>query len=701
MLKKSRLTDLLPLSVVLAHFLAAPALAEDHPAPNNDLLALPIEELLGASVISASRTLTPVDKAPSVMTVITAEQIRRQGLRTLNEVLQRVPGFVTVPNTPALLVANRGVIQDQNVNYLLLIDGHAQNNITVYGFFNQIMYPFLENVERIEIIRGPGSTLWGADALSGIIHIITKDGGKEDNGTKKAGSFRLGFDHTYPENRRAMNLQYAKNFGDGKDVIFSYTGADSHGETPELTAVNRNHVPVLPGQPVRLDPYHDYPYSYDMQLKSNIGGFSILARQTEQTGFHGGTAKRPLDANTLRTYQQSSLEVAYKNYFSNLFNLGSRIFYDAIDLTDDQRQLSNIQKWIHERGLGFELINRADLGKLKLLSGIRSVRKEVEEGWQQGYNGPRRPFAHPGGTDLTNAFFSEGTYIPSDELRFVLGARWDHNNLRDKGTAFLPRAAAIYTPGEHWMFKYMYNTGIMRPTLVYSYDEPVTTGTRYGAHLSQLTKTHDIQVGYTTPSLKLTGTIYYSTLENFITFASQIPVPNSTDVILYANMAPIHSRGIELEGSYKLNDSINFYGNLSRSHARFASGDLHTPFGTFTMTDRANVFLADRRVVGVPQTIYNIGANIGLSESLSLNLHVNGWADADVRWLNASSDTRNLGPQSFLDFNILCRNCLAKDFDLSFYGKNVFDNKAGAPGLINLVYFTYGRVLGLHATLKF
>lgn len=694
------------LLLVFAQLIPFPALAQMPPPLASELLALPIEELLNASVVSASRLLTSIDKAPSVMTVVTAEQIKRQGLRTLNDVLQRTPGFVTVPNTPALLIANRGVIQDQNVNYLLLIDGHVQNNITVYGFFNQIMYPFLENVERIEIVRGPGSTLWGSDALSGIIHIITKDGSKEDNGLKKEGTFRIGVDHTQTENRKVLNLQYAKDFGQGRDLLFSYTGADSNGNTPEILGRDRNHVPVPPGGAMRTDPYHVYPYSYDMQLKSNLGGFTVLARQTEQLGYHGQTARPPLDINTLRTYQQSYVEVAYKNYFSNLFEIESRIFYDTIKLTDDQRQLSNFQNWIDERGWGFELLNRSDLGKLKLLAGMRSVRKNVEPGWQQRYGAAPTSFAHAGGTDVTNAFFGEGTYIQSDALRFILGARWDQNNLREDKSHILPRTAIVYTPGQNWMFKYMYNTGIMRPTLLYSFDERGAVsgggaaGMNYGSHLSQLSRTHDFQIGYTTPTLKLTGTVYDSTIENFITFAFN-PIPGTSDAIRYANMAPIHSKGIELEGVYKLNEQINVYGNFSRSHARFTGNELHTNYGVFLTSYRGNVMQTDGRFVGVPQTIYNLGVNIDFNESISLNTHIRGWSDGNVRWIDASSATTKLGPEHFLDFNLLCRNCPSKNLDLSFYGKNVLNNKANAPGLINHVYTTYGRVVGIYATLKF
>jgi len=663
-----------------------------------------IEQLTQLKVFSASRESTSLSEAPSVVTVFTAEQIKQQGLITLNEVLKRTPGFYTLPNAPSYLVANRGILQDQNVNYLLLIDGHIQNNITAYGFFNQIMYPFLSNVERIEIIRGPGSTLWGSDALSGIIHIITKDAADTTDGSVAGARLISSVDFDLPERRRMVNLQYLNDFGADRDLSFSYTASDSNGVAHPITGVANNHVPEQP-VPLTLDPFHIYPLSYDAQLKARWGDVSLLARVTAQDAYRGGIVLLPLQANNHRMYKQRSLEVAYKKNISSLINLESRIFYDSINLIDDQKSYDYMDELIHERGFGAEVLNRSEMQDIKLLSGVRYVKRTMPAGWG-AYNGqPREAYAHAAGTDVTTAIFFDASYLYSNALKLDAGVRYDKNSLRDLQAAVLPRMAALYHPSESWFFKYMYNTGIMRPTMVYGFNEqanfaPFNGGILYGANVSQRSRTHDLQWGLTGDVLTLTATLYLMRIDNFITFSLN-PLPGGPDYTRYVNMAPIHSRGVEFDVTYKPSQLLNFYGNLSTSAARFSSGEVHSRNGQFLTNDQADVMLSDGRLAGVPQIIANAGVNLQMTPALSLNLHISGWADAKVRWNAGSSATRDLGPQVFADANLYCRRCWPGKIDLAAYVKNLNNNMAPSPGAQNNVFLNYGRVFGVSASYHF
>ena len=109
------------------------------------------------------------------MSVITARDIERSGYRTVYDVLARVPGFFPSAQATWKLVGTRGLVADGNDHILLLIDGHPQNSIIAHGFQQQDQMPALEKVERIEIIRGPGSVLWGTSAAHAIINVVTKD----------------------------------------------------------------------------------------------------------------------------------------------------------------------------------------------------------------------------------------------------------------------------------------------------------------------------------------------------------------------------------------------------------------------------------------------------------------------------------------------------------------------------------------------
>jgi iron complex outermembrane receptor protein len=172
--------------LMLCHlWLAGGARAED-PL----LLMLSGDEQL---VSIATGTPQPVSKAPSVATVITAEDIKATGATELSEVLETVPGLHVSRNgflwRP--LYAIRGILTQFNPEVLLLINGIPITN-GFYGNRGQEIGGIpIEHVSRIEVIRGPGSALYGAEAVSGVINIITKTS-NEINGTEsglRAGSF--------------------------------------------------------------------------------------------------------------------------------------------------------------------------------------------------------------------------------------------------------------------------------------------------------------------------------------------------------------------------------------------------------------------------------------------------------------------------------------------------------------------------------
>ena len=148
-------------------------------------------------VTIATRHETPVGKAPSIVTVITAEEIKNLGYRTFVEVLRTVPGFeikkggnvgTTLPNARGLHFA--GQIR-------LMLDGHLVNNpFRGEAFANFDNFP-VENIKRIEIIRGPGSAVYGENAFSAVINIVTFDA-KDINGCKVSSGY--GSFDTYDEN---------------------------------------------------------------------------------------------------------------------------------------------------------------------------------------------------------------------------------------------------------------------------------------------------------------------------------------------------------------------------------------------------------------------------------------------------------------------------------------------------------------------
>ena len=164
--------------LVLTAWMATVARAEDagHPsAPGRDLSDLSLEELVNIQVTSVSKKQTDLFRSPAAVYVITQEDIRRSGLNSIPELLRMVPGLdVARIDASHWAIGARG-FNDQYANKLLvLIDGRSVYSPEFAGVYWSVQDMPLEDIERIEVIRGPGATLWGANAVNGVINIITK-----------------------------------------------------------------------------------------------------------------------------------------------------------------------------------------------------------------------------------------------------------------------------------------------------------------------------------------------------------------------------------------------------------------------------------------------------------------------------------------------------------------------------------------------
>lgn len=200
-----------------------------------DPIGFSLEQLLteeAVEVISASRFVQKASAAPSAVSVLRSEDFRAYGWRTLAEALNSVRGFLTTNSHEYTSAAVRGFATpgDYNTRLLLMIDGIRSNgNVYDQALLGQEFPLDLDLVERIEIVRGPGSMVYGGNAFFGVINVITK-AGKNMAGLEvaaAAGSFGA----------RDARLSYGRQLDNGADVLLSASGLSSHGQAvvfPEL-----------------------------------------------------------------------------------------------------------------------------------------------------------------------------------------------------------------------------------------------------------------------------------------------------------------------------------------------------------------------------------------------------------------------------------------------------------------------------------
>ncbi|MCP4693282.1 MAG: TonB-dependent receptor plug domain-containing protein, partial [Desulfobacterales bacterium] len=189
------------------------------PKTVDEMFEVSFEELMELEVSVATRFSMASEETPAIVSVVTAEEIRNMGARDMIDILRMVPGFdlVHMIQRPIHQGVVRGISPGNFDNSIvILMNGHALGAGSYGGspgyFFDSIP---VANIEKIEIIRGPGSALYGSDAFNGVVNIITKKGGDEPSRLSvKAGSFNT--------------WKYEGEFSYAKNDLKAYLYADYH-----------------------------------------------------------------------------------------------------------------------------------------------------------------------------------------------------------------------------------------------------------------------------------------------------------------------------------------------------------------------------------------------------------------------------------------------------------------------------------------
>jgi len=194
------------------------------------LKQLSLEQLGNLSVTTATKEPEPLRKVPSAIYVITQEDIRRSGATSLPEVLRLTPGVeVAQVDSDHWSVAIRGFGAVLASKLLVLIDGRSVYTPLFAGVYWEVQATPLEDIDRIEVIRGPGGTIWGANAVNGIINIITKSAKDTHGSMVSVGGGSV--------DQATASYRYGGGNGHGLDYRFYVMG---FSRSPEFHADGRN-----------------------------------------------------------------------------------------------------------------------------------------------------------------------------------------------------------------------------------------------------------------------------------------------------------------------------------------------------------------------------------------------------------------------------------------------------------------------------
>lgn len=214
----------LSLALLAASGSAFAQVAADQPAQGEDLTAMNIEDLMNIKVTSVSKTEEKLSRTASAVFVIGPEDIRESGALNIPDLLRMVPGVdVAQLSSNTWAISVRGFNNRFSNKLLVLLDGRAVYTATIGGVFWDVLDVPLEDIERIEVIRGPGGSVWGANAVDGVINIITSKAGETHGGLVTAGGGNL--------DQGFGTVQYGGNLADKTDYRV-YTKYQNNDHTP-------------------------------------------------------------------------------------------------------------------------------------------------------------------------------------------------------------------------------------------------------------------------------------------------------------------------------------------------------------------------------------------------------------------------------------------------------------------------------------
>lgn len=194
----------------------------------DDLKALPIGELSSLEVGIASKIPSKINETPAAVYVLTAENLRRSGARNVPEALRMVPGLnVAAVSGNSWAINSRGFNETFANKFLVLLDGRSLYSNTFGGVYWDMQDVRMEDVERIEVIRGPGSAVWGANAMNGVINIIMRSSFATQGG-EVVGS--LGNQH------REVGLRFGGELNDKSSYRFSAKALMNEENSPTPTS---------------------------------------------------------------------------------------------------------------------------------------------------------------------------------------------------------------------------------------------------------------------------------------------------------------------------------------------------------------------------------------------------------------------------------------------------------------------------------
>jgi iron complex outermembrane receptor protein len=419
-------------------------------AGSSNLLNMSLQQLSDVEVTSVSKKAEKESQAPAAIYVITQEDIRRSGLQSIPELLRMVPGLqVAQSGSGNWAITSRGFDGQFANKLLVLIDGRTVYSPVYSGVYWDVQNVMLEDIDRIEVIRGPGATLWGANAVNGVINIITKSA-KDTQGTLITAA-------TGNQERASVAGRYG-----GKEGDLSYrTYAQYFND-------NQEHLVSNP-----LFDIHNGEGAQD-QWHNQQGGFRL--------DWDGGQKDQETVQGDVYSGQENALR------FLPVTSTVNPNMYNVVDDTDDQSGMNILGRWTHEFNPDSKTTIQAYYDDFNLESenigssqhtqtfdfdfqhdltvndrndvtwglGYRFINSDFGNGFYIGFNPENYD------ENLFSGFLQDKIALLPDKVFLTLGTKLEHNDF--SGFEYEPSARLSWIPTENQTLWASVSRAVQAPT---------------------------------------------------------------------------------------------------------------------------------------------------------------------------------------------------------------------------------------------
>ncbi len=554
--------------------LATPSAAIGDPDAEGDIQHLSLEELMNIEVTVASRSERPISRSPAAVYVITGDEIRRAGHSSVQEALRMAPGFLVGHwQTNTWDVTARGFTSRFNNNLLVLVDG-----VNVYDLFSaegvrwHLQSIDVEEIDRIEVIRGPGAALWGQNAVNGVVNIVTKSAAATQGPKARA---------LIGEEERQLHLRHGASWGEQSFVRAWVMGLDRDpllGYAPGSTDTSFEDTQLYKAG-FRGDFALEDGASLTVLSQAYVGrlgeGYTVgfptppfYQPLTDDTPQNGGSIalawSRPREDGGA-----DRVVTSYQRH--NLKQVDFRSGQDIVDV-DWQRRVTLSETNSMTFGLGYRLV-ASDLDG-DFIYGFRPRRSTV---------GSLRAFA------------IDEWRFPSVDLECVFGAEAEYNDIT--GAEFQPTLRAIWTPTQRHSVWGAISRAVRIPSLVeiYRYNQYADPGNPSDIFLDvgnrnlEAEELTAFELGLrvqATERVALDVVGFYNDLDSLVTREFGAPFtqgPNTYFPETYANFGAAEAWGYEIAVDAVVTDGWRLRGAHTHyeqnSSVDAASDDVNFPAG--------------------------------------------------------------------------------------------------------------------------